>query len=315
MRPAWTVLVVIVAVWRSPAAVAVPRVTSLVDNAGRVESLTTTPNGQTAYCLDIDSGGITAIDPFVAERRRDVVRPAAHREARPVAIAALPGDVIGAVCRQDDDWMLRTFRVRPEPVVEAADEVRLGQAAGTAARVCVVASASRDWLAISGLPPPLPSLWRGVCAAAGVRPLPAAGGRTAELAGPVVAIAVSPSDQLAVFTAEDGESAELSYRAAAGRELLRLNTGLAGIRAAAFTRDDGCLWVLAAPPAATGQPAGLWRIDATFRDGLQGARPVCVVELDGPQALAAVSSHSLLAVIGQQERSVVRIDVVEEEHP
>jgi hypothetical protein len=95
-----------------------------------------------------------------------------------------------------------------------------------------------------------------------------------------------------------------------GRELLRLDTGLADVRGVAFARDGSSLWVIAGEVEGDGrQPAGLWRLDAVIREGSQAVRPTCVARLADPLAVAAVSDNSLVVVHGTQPRTISRIDM------
>jgi hypothetical protein len=68
---------------------------------------------------------------------------------------------------------------------------------------------------------------------------------------------------------------------------------------------------VAAGARRTPQPAGLWRLDAVFREGRQAVRPTCVVPLAEPHAVAAVSDRSLVVVHGVRPRALSRIDVTD----
>ena len=277
----------------------------------RLSRLAASPNGQTVYGIDESRRAVVAIDPFTAGRCRDVVAPADEGRAEPVSIAALPGDILALVCRTGDEWLVRTYRTRPGEAVEAArplQELRLGSASGPHVPSMAV-SRSRDWFAVAGLPPPLPSVVRAAFAGAGVRRRPDDSAAAATVGRPV-ALAVGPGDDLiALEAAESSGAATLVSTGLGGRELLRLDAGVADVRGAACARDGSALWVICGAGGTAGdQPAGVWRLDAVIRDGRQAVRPTCVVRLAEPHALAAVSDRSLVVVHGTEPRAVSRID-------
>jgi hypothetical protein len=286
----------------------------LLDVPAAVTSLAVSANGQTVYFIDAAKGSIGAVDPFDPRRRRDVVSPPAADQGRAVAIGCLPGDVLAAVWRNGDAWELRTHRLRPG---EAADPARpearvsLGNAGGAGDHVAVVVSRSRDWLAITALPPPLPPVVRGVFAGAGVRLLPPA--EAASDGARPVAATVSPADELVLFEAVgDGES-RIVFMTPAGRPLLRVRSGLSDVRAAAFSRRDGRLWASAGP--AGGRAAGLWRLDAVVTGGEQTVRPAAVPGPMAPRTVIDVPGEALVVAETGPRPTVTRIDLDEKEMP
>lgn len=287
-------------------------VTPLEIEAGGISGLATSPNGQTVFGIDESRRSVVAIEPFVGGRRRDVVTPAAEGRPQPVSLTALPGDIIAVVCRSGDDWSLQTYRARPgEPAdpAQPLQEVPLGRGDGPET-VAMAASRIRSWFAVTGLPPPHPPVMRMAFAGPGVRRRPdepRAGGAASR----PVAVAVGPADELVTIEAVVHEgTASLVSAGHGGRELLRLDTGLADVRGVAFARDGSSLWVITGAVAGrVPQPAGLWRLDAVFRDDRQAVRPTCVAPLDDPQALAAVSDRSLVVVHGPPPRTISRIEV------
>ena len=289
-----------------------PIVTRLEIEAGHLSGLATSLNGQTVYGIDESRRTIVAIEPFAGGRRRDVVAPAAEGRPHPVSLAALPGDLVAVVCRADDTWSLLTYRMRPGGAVDAAQplqELLLGRGDGPGTAAMAV-SRTRDWFAVVGLPPSLPPIVRAAFAGPGVRrhrDEPSSGGS----GGRPVAVAVGPADELVTLEASDRRAmASLVSTGHGGRELLRLGTGLADIRGAAFARDGSSLWVLAGDVGGDGrQPAGLWRLDAVIHEGRQAVRPTCVVRLADPLAVAAVSDNSLVVVHGTLPRTISRIDM------
>jgi hypothetical protein len=315
MPVAWLTALVAMVGGVAPAAesreAAVPiAATPLVADVQAMGNLTVSANGQTVYLIDEMRRAIVSVDPFDPTRRRDVVAAAPGEPSVPVAIGCLPGDILAAVCRDGDEWDLRTYRLRPgEPAAAAhpQERVPLGRAAGDAGGVIVAVSRSRDWLAITGLPHPLPPVVRGVFAGAGVRLLPTeesvAGGFRPRAA------TVSPADELVLLEAVDDGPARLSFLAPSGRPLLRLDTGLANVRGAAFGRQDGRLWVVAGPAAA--QPPGLWRLDATMQGGGQVVRATRAEVPADPLAIIDVPGASLVVVEGGSPRSLLRLDIRE----
>lgn len=292
------------------------RVTSLGIDAAGLTRLATSPNGQTVYAVDASRRKIVAIDPFAAGRHRDVVAPGAEeRSFQPVALGALPGDIVAVTSRIDDEWSLATYRLRPGEPVDAARPLQrlpLGRGAGPEA-VAMAVSRSRGWCVVAGLPPPLLPRIRLAFAGPGVRRRPD-DPQAAAAVGRPVAVAIGPADELVTIElAAATGAAMVVFTAPDGRELLRLDSGLVDVRGMAFTRDGSSLWAIAGEVAGLRpQPAGLWRLDAVFREGRQAVRPTCVVPLADPQALAAVSDRSLVVVHGTEPRGLSRIDLTDD---
>jgi hypothetical protein len=291
------------------------RVIPLGIEADGITRLAASPNGQTVYAVDESRRSVVAIDPSADGRRRDVVAAVADEGTfRPVALAALPGDIVAVISHVGDEWSLMTYRLRPGEPVDAGrplQELSLGRGAGPAAAAMAV-SRSRGWCVVAGLPAPLPPVIRLAFAGPGVRRRPD-DPQAPDASGRPVAVAIGPADELVTIEpAAATGGATLVFTGPSGRELLRLDTGLADVRGVAFTRDGSALWAIAGDvPGRKAQPAGLWRLDAVFREGRQAVRPTCVVPLADPQALAAVSDRSLVVVHGVGPRSLSRIDVTD----
>ncbi len=297
-----------------PAAAAV---VVLCDDAPGVTDLAAPGSGQTVYCLDGRSGAIVAIDPFKPEKRRTVVGPAAAGEPVPVAIACIDTSTLVAVCRGGDSWSVRTWRIHPERTAEsgaALQTVPCGDAGGESAAVRVTVSRGREWVAISGLPPPLAPVLRAPIAGVRVGTFSDRGAPRLPESSRLAAAAVGPLDELIVFgsaaknAAGDDAGAEVTFYGRAGQPLLRLDTGLQAIRGAACSRGDGTLWVLAADPTPEDGAAGLWRLDAEMRDGRQAIRPTCVARLAEPRAVVGVAKGSVVVSHGADGGTLVRID-------
>lgn len=271
-------------------------------------NLAVSANGQTVYVIDGTRGAIVAVDPFEPARRREVVSAAGTDQPAPVAIGCLPGDVVAAVCRRGDDWELRTFRIRPGEPADAAhphERMPLGVAPGPSDGVSVAVSRSRDWLAITGLPPSLPPVVRGVFAGPGVRLLPA--DQAASDGFRPLAATVSPADELVLLEAAGDGPVRLSFLTPSGRPLLRVDTGLGNARGLAFCRHDGRLWAVTGPAA--GRPAGLWGLDAEMRHGVQAVSATRAEGLSDPLAIIDVPGESLVAIDGERPGNLLRIDI------
>lgn len=294
----------------SAAGAAAVTITTLVDDMPGAGSLAVSPNGQTAYCLDEARRAVVSFDPFGPRRLRDVVAAAGDDLPTPTAIACLPGDVLAVVARRGDDWSLRTFRIRPGAAADPAaplDSLRLGRASATGQPVGFAVSRSRDWVAVFGLPEPLPSVVRMVFAGAALRPVADAAAHGGAAGTRPVAAAVSPADELVLFEPGGGSpaTATVSFRGATATEVLRLDSGLPRVRGAAFGRGDGTLWVIAGEAGSTDRPEGLWRLDAVLRDRVQAVRPTCAARLAAPRSIAAVSDRSVVVATAA---AIVRID-------
>lgn len=276
--------------------------------------LAASANGQTLCRLDAQRRVIVGCDGESPESSRDLVGPAGPSSPEFVAVGCLPGEVVAAVCRLGDEWSLRTFRTRPDGPVDAAEPLQaiaIGRASGPAPAVDLVVSHARGWLAVTGLPPPLPPVLRA--AVAGVRvgplsdrscPVPAGGARP-------VAAAVSPDDELVLAlrperSPERPDDDELAFYDHAGRELLRLGAGIRGTVGLDFNRGDGTLWAAAAD--ATGR-AGVWRLDAAVAAGRQTVQPQLVSAFAAPADLACLSSRRIAVVHGDGRQTVGWIDL------
>jgi hypothetical protein len=306
--------VVLTAVAAAPAAEEA-RVVVLVERGLPVADIACPANGQAVFCLDAESGGVTAIDPAGPVKPRLVIGTPLADDPRPQAIACIETNTLAAVCRTDGEWSLRSWRLRPDGAVPAAEplqEVRLGDAAAAAGGVHLLVGHSRDWLAVAGLPAPLPPVARGPIARASVGRLSDRGCPPPSAAGPVVAMTADPADELVLFTSprEEAAGGAVAFHDLAGRALLELALDLPRIRDAACCRGDGTLWVVAGDRGVADRPEGLWRIDATLQGGRQILRPLCVARLDAPRAVACVGNSAVVVAHGDAGRTLVRLDLI-----
>jgi len=287
-------------------------------------------NGQTLYILDEAGGGVVAVDPFEPTTRWTAIAAEgrADGDASPVAIGCVDTSTVALLCRKKDSWSLQTHRVQPgttsdlrKPAQTVPIPAAVGNAAAAAAdaggspeRACLTVSPSRDWLAVCGLPAPLPAVMRA----------PIAGARIGAVA-PRDCPNLPPSERISAATISTGEELVLFGRDPRGRptpaifvafymppdprRLLDLDTTLPRVRDAAFCRADGTLWIVGGE--GTGSAAtreGLWRIDAVLRNGRQAARAVCVARLDGARAVVCLSERAIIVTHGRDSRIVSRID-------
>ncbi len=276
-------------------------------NLDRPHSLAVSANGQTVVTIAGHADSIMASDPGHEGPWREVVAGAGEAIARPVAIGSMPGDVVAAVCRDGDVWTLRTFRIGPEMAADPASPlqaVQLGTASGKAEHVAIAVHQSRGWLVVVGLPSPLPSVVR--CAIAGVRvgpPSDRSCPRLPEEHRPVAVAINAAGDILLVLRPDTGDDV-LAFYDAAGRELLRLSTGLRRVAAITVSRGEDLLW--AAGTSDQGK-TGLWRLDAALRDRRQVVKPVLAHPLTAPTALVSASDRALIVIDGSPKATMLRI--------
>jgi hypothetical protein len=276
--------------------------------------LAATANGQAICRIDGRRQAIVACDAARPEVVRDLVGPAEPGAAEFVAVGCLPGDVVATVCRVGDDWCLRTYRTEPGRAVDAAaplQELLIGTASGPAATVDLAVSHARGWLAVTGLPPPLPPVLRAVVGGVRVGPLSDRSSPQLPAEWRPVAATVSPLDALVLLLRSDRAAAnsqaadELAYYDTAGRQLLRLSAGVRGTAGLDFNRGDGTLWAAATDGAGR---SGLWRLDAACEAGRQVVRPVLVAPFPRPRDIVCPSSRRVLITFGEPLEPVASID-------
>ncbi len=273
-----------------------------------------TANGQTIAVVDETRRLITAFDTSRPDARRVLVGPAAAEAAEFVVVGYLTGDVVAAVCRAGDDWSVCTYRTAPDGPVDAGSPLQripIGTGSGSAEQVDLAVSHARGWLAITGLPAPLPAVLRA--AVAGVRVGPLSDRGCPALADDVIPVAatVSPADELVLIlraARADRPLAtgdEVAFYDLLGRELLRLPVGLPVVRRIEFGRGDQTLWAAATGPA---DRSGLWRLDAALAAGMQVIRPTLVAPLDAPGDLVASSPRAIVVVQGGAPARITVVD-------
>lgn len=288
-----------------------------VPGAGRLAAPAT---GQTLYILDETARRVTAVDPFAPAKRWQALGPSdldadGPEAVQPLAVACIDSNTLAVVCRAAAGWSLRAFRLAPPSSQEAAtlaQSIPLGPSTGADAPVDVFVSDTRDWLAVVGLPAPLPRVLRAPIA--GSR-LGAFSERLCPPASPqelIMAALSSPFDEWVLFTRRAEAASDrtlLTFLANSGRRrLLELTIPLAGIRDAAFCRGSGTLWVAADGAEEEAVQAGLWRIDAALEGGRQVAVPVAIAALPSPRSVVCLSERAIAVSGGGEQRRVILVN-------
>jgi hypothetical protein len=272
--------------------------------------LATPANGQFVYAIDDTQRTILAIEPLAEGRQRVAVAAAAGDGPRPVAVACLDTNTLVAVCLAGESWSLRTWRVKPDAPADPTQPLQvldLGAGPGSSASVHVAVNATRRWLAITGLPAPLPPVLRSAIAGIRIGKCSDRGCPQLEPTERPMALAISAADELVLVcrptTAADQR---LSFHDQSGRRLLHLDIDLPGIRDLAFNRDDGSLWAVGGTPGSATHPEGLWRLDAAIRDGLQVVSAVRIADCQAPRALVCPAEKTIIVAAGDAGGRIVR---------
>ena len=280
--------------------------------------LAATANGQAVRCLLGGQGTVVSFEPGRPADRRNVVGPGVPGMC--LAIGCLPGDVVAVVVREGEAWWLRTYRIEPGSTADPAaplQEISLGAAAGDSGPIGLVASTARGWLALTGLPPPLPPILRAPVAGVRIGPLSDRSCPKLPAGWRPVAATVSPRDELVLALEPlppDGESPDLATPAAAqigffdlsGRELARFETGVARLQATAFDRGGATLCVTGRG-LADGR-TGVWRLEAIMREGRQAVRPVLVASHPTARDLVAGPDRGLIMLAADEAGTLLAID-------
>lgn len=267
------------------------------------------PTGQTLYVLrgDGDVLGVSLEDPA---RRWTAV--AARPGIRPLALGAIDSATLALVVREGDALSIRVHRLAPpgeEPGESEVQAVPLGVTGVAADGVRLVVSPGRDWLAVTGLPDPLPRIARATVT--GTRLGGISERRCPRTSVRPSALAIGPHAEWIVFDEGEAEGAQRSARLSwfspsGGQRLLTLDTGLPRVVDAAVGRESGLLWTLVPRGSADG-PHGLCRIDAALVDGRQVARAVPVASLADPTALVCLARGDVIVADGTEAARVVRL--------
>lgn len=284
--------------------------------------LAATANGQAVRCLLADQGAVASFEPGRPADRRNVVGPGTPGTC--LAIGCLPGDVVAVVVREGEQWWLRTYRIEPGSTADPAaplQEVTLGAAAGDSGPIGLVVSTARGWLALTGLPPPLPPILRAPVAGARIGPLSDRSCPKLPAGWRPVAATVSPRDEFVLALEPlppEGKStdpaagpaaartAHIGFYDLSGRELARLEAGVARLQAIAFDRAGATLCV--AGRGLADERTGVWRLEAIMREGRQAVRPVLVASHPTARDLVAGPDRGLIMLAADEAGTLLAID-------
>lgn len=126
----------------------------------------------------------------------------------------------------------------------------------------------------------------------------------------IAALITSPRREITLIeTPEGGMSSQLAFYDASGKSLLlRLDTGLSGVTALAYSPDTGRLYALAHADR-DDHPAGLYRLDAVRRDGKQAISPYQVLPLEDGIAMTFSAKGELFLLAGEEgEGKLLKIE-------
>jgi hypothetical protein len=276
--------------------------------------LAATANGQAVRCLDGDRGSVTTFDAERPGDRREVVGP--RPASSLLGVGCLPGDLVAVVGRTGAAWWLRSYRIEPGVTADPASplqEIALGEAGPPTEPIGVAVSSSRGWLAVTGLPAPLPPVLRAAVAGVRIGPLsdrscpalPEGIRPTAAAVGPRDELVLALESRPGIAGAADA-AAGIGFYDLAGRERARFATGVHDVRGIAFDRRGSTLCV-AGRGIADGR-TGLWRLEATMREGRQSVRPVFLADVADPRDLVAGADRTLIMLAGGPDGPILRFD-------
>ncbi len=300
-----------------------PRIT-LVDDLPSACRLAAPPTGQTLYILDEAQGSVVAIDPFQPKRRWTALAASSPNESgevppTPIAIGCIDSNTLVLVCRAGKAWSIRTHRLAaPGSATQSNTPLQtlsLGESRSDttdAPAVDLVVSPSREWLSVSGLPAPLPPVVRAPIAGLRVGPFSDRRCPKIPVSGRPIATTISPFDEWVLLippTVENTSGAYIAFYSNPGSQrLLYLDTGLSNVRDVGYCRGASTLWGVAGEQGSPTCPEGLWRIDATMKQGRQAVQAECVARLAAPQSLVCLSERAIAVIVGGESRSVVLIN-------
>lgn len=271
--------------------------------------LAISPTGQVLYVLRTEDGEVLAIDLDDPTRRWQAV--AARPGMKALAVGAVDSGTLAIVGREGDALSLRVHRLAAPGMPPGESEVQavpLGVTGATGGEVRIVVSPTRDWLAVTGLPEPLPRVARATIT--GTRLGAISERRCPRTSQRPTAVAVGTHSEWLLFgiagDADERRSMLSWFSPSGAQRLLDLDCGLAAVSDAVVGKDDDVLWVLAPAGDKTGRPAGLWRIDAAIVDGRQSAVAVSVAALDAPTALVPLPKGGVAVAHGTNPARIVR---------
>lgn len=271
--------------------------------------LAISPTGQVLYALRGGEGDVLAIDLDDPTRRWQAV--AARPGMKALAVGAIDSGTLAIVGREGDSLSLRVHRLAAPGMPPGESEVQsvpLGVTGAAGGEVRIVVSPSRDWLAVTGLPEPLPRVARATIT--GTRLGAISERRCPRTSQRPSAVAVGNHSEWILFGPSrdaDGQGAMLSWFSPSGAQrLLDLDSGLDSVNDAAIGKADDVLWVLAPGGNGAQRQSGLWRIDAALSDSRQVAVPVAVAPLETPTALVPLPKGGVAVAHGTDPARIVR---------
>lgn len=281
----------------------------VVDDLAGPVRLAVSPNGQTLSVLRMESGDVLGVDLSDPAKRWTAVAAAAGIEPR--AVAAIDSSTLALVVREADTWSIRVHRLQAPLTPAGADpvqSVKLGTSQSTEDRSRIIVGPQRDWLAVIGLPDPMPKLVR--MTVTGARLGTPSERRCPPMADRPEAVTVGTAGEWGLFLppAADapGPSTQLAWVSPSGAQrLLQLETGLERVADAACCRETGLLWAIAAGTTAGGAE-GLWRVDAAFVDGRQAARATAIAALPSPTSVICLPKGDVLVSHGTRASRIDR---------
>ncbi len=281
----------------------------IVDDLAGPVRLAASPTGQTLYSLRLEARDVLGIDLEDPAKRWTAV-PAAPG-VDPKAVGVIDSSTLAVVVREAGTWSIRVHRL-PAPgnpgAADPAQSVKLGSSDDSGGEPKVVVSPARDWLAITGLPTPLPKILR--LTITGARLGPPSERRCPPLADRPQAVTVGAGGEWGLFlpaaTDAVGSGSTFSWVSPSGAQrLLHTASGLERVDDAACCRETGLLWALAGG-AIGGGAEGLWRLDAAYVDGRQIARPVSIGALASPTAVVCLPHGEVAVSHGTETSRIVR---------
>ena len=280
----------------------------LVDDIAGPVRLAASPTGQTLSVLRIDARDVLGVDIDDPAKRWTAVPAAAGVEPR--AVGAIDSSTLALVVRENETWSIRVHRLLAPGTpgtAEPAQTVKLGSSPETTDEARIILSPSRDWLAVTGLPAPMPRMVR--LTVTGARLGTPSERRCPPLSVPPQAVTVGTGGEWGLFMppAPDGPARTtfLAWVSPSGAQrLLHLDTGLEEVRDAACCRETGLLWAIAG--TAAGGEEGLWRVDAAYVHGRQVARASNIAPLASPTSVICLPKGAVAVSHGTSSSRIIR---------
>lgn len=281
----------------------------LVDDLSGPLQLAASPTGQTLFTLRLEARDVLGID--LADPTKQWTAVPAIPGSDPKALGVIDSSTLALVVRENETWSIRVHRLPAPGSPGAADPVQsvnLGTSAASGAEPLVVVSPARDWLAVTGLPAPMPKILR--LTITGARLGTPSERRCPPLGDRPQAVTVGTAGEWGVFLPATPDAAGAGsffswVSPSGGQRLLHTDTGLERVVAAACCRETGLLWALAGG-AIGGGAEGLWRVDAAYVEGRQVSRSVSIAALPAPTAVVCLPNGEVAVSHGLATSRIVR---------